>query len=258
MSSPSPAASAAASAAAAAAAAGRKRGGEERVSSFLGVGIYSISEAARLTHVSRSRIRRWLKGYTYRYRDELRESAPVWRRQLPEIEGTLALGFRDLLEVLVIDSLRGHGVSWNTIRSAAVQARALFGDEHPFSNRSFKTDGRLIFVELRKETGENALLEITKSQYVFEGILRPYLKGVEFSGAAPILWHPVPKLAPVVLDPLRQFGQPILQDEGIQTAVLYRAYQAEESIERVASWFEVDRRAVKAAVAFERELDLAA
>jgi uncharacterized protein (DUF433 family) len=58
----------------------------------------------------------------------------------------------------------------------------------------------------------------------------------------------------VVLDPRRSFGQPIVNDEGVSTRVLAGAVQAEQSIERVAEWFEVKPASVRAAVDFENQL----
>jgi len=58
----------------------------------------------------------------------------------------------------------------------------------------------------------------------------------------------------VVLDPRRQFGQPIIENGGAQTSAIADAVKAEGSIEAVASWFEIDPDAVRQAVEFEIRL----
>ncbi len=72
---------------------------------LLGVGIYGVTEAARLTGVSPACIRRWLRGYSYNSTGGQREIMPVFTRQLPPIENELALGFLDLIEVKIVNSL---------------------------------------------------------------------------------------------------------------------------------------------------------
>jgi uncharacterized protein (DUF433 family) len=56
------------------------------------------------------------------------------------------------------------------------------------------------------------------------------------------------------LDPLRNFGHPIIFKEGISTKVLSRSVRANDSVDEVAQWFEISRESVKAAVDFEQAL----
>jgi len=58
----------------------------------------------------------------------------------------------------------------------------------------------------------------------------------------------------IVIDPARSFGQPVVEKEGVPTSVLARSYKAEQSLKRVARWYDVDVRSVRAAVEFERRL----
>jgi uncharacterized protein (DUF433 family) len=58
----------------------------------------------------------------------------------------------------------------------------------------------------------------------------------------------------VVLDPNRQFGQPIVTQFGVATEVLYLAVKSGDSEEAVAEWFEVDRQAIRDAIEFEERL----
>ena len=151
----------------------------------MGLGVYSVPEAARLTGVSASRIRRWLQGS--------HTSPPLWRRQIAS-EDSLILSFRDLLEVRFIDAFRRHGVSWKSIRVAAECAAEIVHDSYPFSTRRFKTDGRSIFAEILQETGDESLLDLVKSQYEFKSIVEPFLfEGLEFSalGIEPVRWWPL-------------------------------------------------------------------
>lgn len=231
--------------------------GQFNAQPLLGVGIYAVPEAARLTGVSTGRIRRWLRGYTFQYAGEEHASKPVWQRQLPTIEGKLALGFLDLLEVRFVDAFRQRGVTWKTLRAAAEKARNLFDTTHPFSTRRFKTDGRSIFAQLVNEaTGEPALIDIVKTQYAFNKVLEPFLHGLEFDESDQAFrWWPLGLKRSVVIDPQRSFGQPIVNKEGVPTSILARAfYAAEESVAAITGWYEVAPRSVRDAVEYEQKL----
>jgi uncharacterized protein (DUF433 family) len=198
---------------------------------LLGVGIYTVPEAARIARVRPARIRRWLKGHDY-------------------------LDFRDLIEVRFVDAFRSHGVSWKTLRLAAERASEILQDPHPFSTRRFKTDGRKIFAELVSETGEELLLDLVKSQYGFRQIIGPYLyEGLEFDDSkGAVRWYPLPGSRRVVIDPAVSFGQPIVHPEAVPTAILAKATRVEQSVDRVARWYEVDPQAVQDAVEYEELL----
>src|SRR5215469_6545971 len=94
---------------------------------LLGIGLYTVGEASRLTAIAAPRLRRWLRGYTYYAGDNLLASAPVWQRQLPDIDGALGLGFLDLIEARFVDAFRKAAVPWPVIRRCAEQARELVG-----------------------------------------------------------------------------------------------------------------------------------
>lgn len=225
---------------------------------LLGIGIYSVSDASRLTGVSARRIRYWLKGEVRRVGTAETVAPPVWRRHLPLIGGQLALSFRDMLEVLVIGALRVHKVPWSEIRLASQILQHDFQDSHPFSNGAFKVFGRRILRDYETEAGSKILVHVTSKQQVFRDIVRPFLRDVEFTNNTPIHWYPNSKIRTVLCDPERQFGQPIVAREGVPTAVLANAYAVEESYERVSRWFEVEQKAVRDAVRFEKQLRQAA
>lgn len=223
----------------------------------LGVGIYTVPEAARLTHIHPARIRRWIKGYTFPQRDGRKGySAPVWQHDLSEMGGTVALSFKDLIEVRFIDAFLKHGVSWKHIREAAEYAANLLEASHPFQTRTFKTDGKKILAQLVHETGDTSLLELVQGQYALEDVVEPYLyEGLEFADSENVdRWYPMNDNRTVVIDPDLSFGQPVILPEAVPTSVLAKAVESEDSVDRVARWFMIDREAVEDAVRFEHQL----
>src|SRR2546425_10238237 len=215
---------------------------------LLRTGIYTVSEASRLTTVSPQRIRRWLKGYEFKVKHGRHRSPAVWNSQLEPIDHAMALGFLDLLEIRAVDAFISAGVSWKDLRRIHGEARQWLGSTHPFCTNRFATDGHTIFMELREKNHGVMLWDMRDVQRVFDKIIRPFLKNVEFdSGKVPRRWWPRGKKRQVALDPRRSFGHPIIFREGIPTKILARGARANDSIEEVARWFQISPNFVREA-----------
>lgn len=226
---------------------------------LLGIGLYTVPEAALMTGVSAARIRRWLRGYDYVSGAAVRHSDPVWRPDLPSLDGALALSFRDLIEVRFVDYFLSAGVTWKTLREAAPDAAEIVGSSHPFSTHSFRTDGKRIFAEMRaRSAAGRQFLDVVRKQYGIPEVIAPRLyRGLEFSGERVVRWFPLSGSKKVVIDPRVGFGQPTVDPEGVPTSVLAGAVRAKGSIESVAAWYAVGKKAVRDAVEFEKTLHAA-
>jgi len=213
-----------------------------------------VPEASRITRVPPDRVRRWLRGYEYVYRGERRSSQPVILGQLPVIGHEVALGFKDLIELLVIDGFLREGVTWRTIHAAHQGARCILGTAHPFCDRRFRTDGRNILLDVSDQTKNKQLLDVVSNQYAWKKIIGQYLRAaLDFVDNDVARWWPLGKKRRVLINPARMFGKPIVT-EGVPTKTLGRAYVAEHSYAKVAWWYEVAVRSVRDAVAYEQRL----
>ena len=222
---------------------------------LLQTGIYTVSEASRLASVSQRRIRRWLRGYEFKVKHGRRRSPAVWNSQLDPINHSMALGFLDLLEIRCVEGFISAGVGWKTLRQVHDRAREVVGHSHPFCTNRFATDGQTIFMEFQEKNKDVTLWDMRDVQRVFDRIIRPFLKDIEFDNTkVPFRWWPRGKNHQVALDPRRSFGQPIIFREGIPTQVLARSVRANESVEEVARWFEINSKSVREAVDFEKAL----
>lgn len=223
---------------------------------FIGKGVYTLAEAARLARVPASSIRRWTSGYEYKLRGERRTSPPVVMSDRKGDSTSPVVTFADLIEVRFLHAFRKHGVDWKAIRIAAHRARELLGRHHPFSTRLFKTDGRTILTELYPAAKDPALLDLVRNQFEFDRIISPMLyEGLEFNQLdVPARWWPLGQDRHVVVDPLRGFGAPLIAEASVPTSILARAVAVEGSIKLVAAWYEVSEDAVRSAVQFEGSL----
>ncbi|HEY8900755.1 MAG TPA: DUF433 domain-containing protein [Chthoniobacterales bacterium] len=221
---------------------------------IVGKGIYTVPDASRLSRVSQRRIRYWLKDLPSEQSKESHGSR-LWQGELPPMDDKLALGFLDLQEVRFIDAFLKTGVSWNLMRAAHAIARHRYGIEHPFCTRKFVSDGHHIIEQTGREPDGISYEEVLHGQQVFPQVVQPFLRDLEFSSDDQLLrWWPLGTDRSVVLDPRRQFGQPIIARAGVATEILQAAVKAGQTIEEIADWYELDSDAVRDAVEFEMKL----
>jgi uncharacterized protein (DUF433 family)/DNA-binding transcriptional MerR regulator len=220
----------------------------------LGIGFYTISEAARLLRMPALNIKRWLGGYTFRQNGKAVIMPPLWQPQLPAYDHHMELGFRDLIELRFIKAFLDAGLGLKTIRHCLQYARDCVKDERPFSTRRFRTDGRTIFLDTMQRSGDGELLDLKNRQYVIKNVIERTFKDLEIEKDAVARWKPYGGKDSIVLDPQRAFGQPIAAASGVPTVTLAEALEAEGSFSRVAYLFEVPVGVIKDAVNFEKTL----
>lgn len=213
-------------------------------SEFVGKGLYGVAEAARIVGAHYNRVNRWLSP-----------SESLIMRTFDHTERVIA--FAELMELHFIKMFRDEGVSLQAIRKAATAAAAQFHTDYPFAVKRFDTDGKTIFATLvRKEKSEEMIQDLRRGQYVFTNIVRPFFRKLDYDTADISRYWPLSKNGRVVLDPQRQFGQPIDHETGVPTRALYQAVKAGKGqpAKKVADWFGVPVSAVRAAVKFETSL----
>jgi len=221
---------------------------------LLGVGLYTAADARTLTGVPLARIRRWLRGYAHGTGEDKTWTPPLWRPQLPELGGTLHIGFRDLIELRTVDAFRRAGLSLQQLRRAYEAAQQIVGEERPFSSARFRTDGKKLYLQVVRVSGEPDLIDLLTRQHNFNTVVEPTLKHLEYNEMEAVRWWPAAGRGLVVIDPKRAFGRPIVASTGVSTDAVADAYSLEQSYSRVAADFGMSEKEVRAAVGFERAL----
>lgn len=199
-------------------------------------------------------LRRWLVGYKHGRDGNQQYEKPLWKPQYPsDDEGGVLLGFRDLIQARMINKLRLKRIGLPTIRICIERAREIVNQDHPFSTPRFKTDGKSIFLEITKQLEEPMLIDLKRRQGVFNSVVAPSLADVDFGQDGADRWWLLPGKKSIVADPKRAFGQPILAERGVTTVRIAQVVKAEGSIETVCRLYDVTSRAVKDALAYERQ-----
>jgi uncharacterized protein (DUF433 family) len=223
--------------------------------SLLDSGIYSVADARRLIRLPEMRVRRWIDG------DRRTSAEAILKNEIGWAGGKLAFSFVNLMEIRFLAFFASHGVRIQSIRIMADEAKRILGHPHPFATSTvFKTDGKAIYSETQRQTGDDQLYNLLNRNFEFKPIIAQSLKdGVVYDPSGLIrAWYPREDIAPnVLVHPKHAFGKPILKDSGIPTKTLADATEL-DSVATVAKWFEVSRERVNEAIRFEKELKRAA
>lgn len=214
-------------------------------------GIFTVPDVALLAGVPAQQVRRWFVDTPAR--------DPLF--SVERLDGESVLTFHDLVTALLVRSFRDSGVSMQLIRRCASVAAKELGTERPFASRRFYTDGRTILLDIGQRSGEPGaeLLDLATRQGVFRKVIAPFLSNVEYDiDESAVRWWPQGRRARVVVDPERAFGAPVLARSGIPTRVLAGPYRSGDTAAKIASWYDIPRAEVLAAVRFEAKLHAAA
>lgn len=205
---------------------------------MLGNGVYSLSEAARLTGLPVGRVREWFGR------------SRMFQGDFQRVDGDRAISFFDLIDVFVAGQLREHGVSLQKVRKVYSELAREMRTDHPFCRTELLSDGKDVFS--RFEEGE-LLVDVLSKQGFFSKIILPFLKSIEYdANHLARRWKIADR---VVIDPEICYGAPIVESVAVPTSVLAKSYAANgRDAAKVADFYGVNSKDVMAAVNFESGL----
>lgn len=215
---------------------------------ILGQGVYTPREAARLVGTNPQQILRWTRGSG--------PSEPLWHAHYQFLdEDVTEISFLDLVETRVVASMRKAGISLQAIRFALAYAQDKFGIERPFASRLFQTDGSEILMTAVENDGE--LVSLSKArpgQKVFREIISQSLNDLEYDDDLAARWRPA-RFSAVIIDPARNFGDPLLDEYGVSTEVISNEFQEFKDLDYLSGIYEIPKKAIRQGIAFEQNLD---
>lgn len=215
---------------------------------ILGKGVYSITEAAKLTRLRPSRVRAWFHSL---------EGSPVgsgiFQGDYAPIGEDRAISFLDLIEVYIVGRLREAEppVSLQHIRKVHQKIARDTSESHPFCTREIYHGRGKIFTRGLNHGDAGPIIEPLSNQRYINDVIMPFLERIEYDHITNLarLWR---IWDGVVVDPARCFGKPIVAAVGISTRILASAYEANgRDVDKVADWYEVDPIHIRTAVDFE-------
>lgn len=161
--------------------------------------------------------------------------------------------FIGLAEAFVLSAFRASGLPLQRIRPAVERLRTEVDLPHALANKRVLTDGAEILFEYGREHDDAVvkdLVVVRNQQVVFREIVESYLRCITWAddGYSGGLALPRYGAANVVVDPYRNFGQPMFAEGGTRLEDVLDLFFAGEPIEVVAHEYGVTREQVEAAV----------
>ena len=221
---------------------------------LFGVGLFTVSDAARLTRIPPSRVRRWVKGYSYKRKGKNYTQVPIINTDMELIDGEVTISYLDLIEIRFVDRFYQAGVHPVKLRKAVVNLSDILKLRHPFSGVKLKTDGASVFMSLNQDDRDH-LLDVVTLNYAIKNVIEPLTDEMHYGlDGITDWWMPNKNTRNIIVNPKVAFGRPTVQGTRLESSLLSDAYQAEGSYESVSYWYNVPVDQVRQAVQFEGEL----
>lgn len=197
-------------------------------------------------------LRSWVLGRSYESQQGTRQFSPVIKAA--DRNGPF-LSFANLVEAHHLRALRTeHGVPISAVRKAL-----------RYAERELKVDRLLLSQELSASGGElfleryGQLINLTRSgQLAMKAVLEAHLRRVQWRDNLPVRLYPfvrgetadAPKI--IAIDPLIAFGRPVLVARGVSTQAVADRIDAGESVEDLASDYDVSAEEINEAILYQR------
>ena len=169
--------------------------------SYLGRGIYDISEVARLLCSGRALVEGWTRP---------REDKP------PLLTGELAglFSFWDLLSLRVVAELAKRSVPRDHIARGAKHLAEILGTNRPLAHKGLATVGAGFFADVAGDWQDAGM----GGQPAFQNMVKPLLEPITFNDSnMASIWRPHPG---VWINPAVQAGTPCVEGTRVPTQLL--------------------------------------
>ncbi len=211
----------------------------------LGTGIYTIPDVAAILGLPQAKVRRWLHEY--------------WNQQFGKPNQTifsdgegkeLVTNFLTVIEFFTFYQLREEGISAQKIVKAHHVLEKVLNTKYPFAKSQILTDGKQVLFS--GEVGE--IIKADDSlQITIKEVFEPFCKKVDFNkDHLAARFFPMGKDNSVIIDPKRQFGQPVIADTNILTETIYGLFRGGESIDVIVKLYDLTPKQVDDAINYHR------
>jgi uncharacterized protein (DUF433 family) len=218
----------------------------------LGEGIYLVKDVSKILHLEYEKVYRWIVGY--------------WGGNLdPHIKYTFgeadnrAINFYSLIEFYTFFKLREKGLSTTEIRKLHTELSKILDNPYPFavaqdyfvehrqSKKTKKIRKRFVYY-----TYLDSLIKLSPKKQFSLSFMEEFLDKIEFDdNNIAVRFFPLSNSKNVVVDPKRQFGQPIISGTNIKTQTLFNLYRGGETLENISILYNIPVNKVEDAITFQ-------
>jgi uncharacterized protein (DUF433 family) len=210
--------------------------------------VYGMSQVDWILSLHPGTARRWIDGYTRRGM----EYPPVVRL---EPSGDEVVTWGEFTEARLLSEFRDAGVPIQRMRPAVERLRDHFGTQYPLALARpwLDTAGKELVLSVQEEVNLDKkllLVVVRNDQLVLTLPTDNFVKSADFDQHGVVRrMRPVTSLDAVWLDPLRQFGDPVVRS--VPTEVIAEQVRAGERISTIAELYELSDEEVEQAIAYE-------
>lgn len=239
-------------------------GGSDVAVAYLERPVYEMRQVDRLLQLTPGTARRWIDGY----RRIGKDYPPVIREKKT---GSRLVTWGEFVEARLLSSYRDVGVPMVRMRPVVQALRDRFGVRYPLAHvRPYVDQGMSLVYEAQQEVqldaglrlvveAQTGQLRLAAAAETFKNLVEfAYVEdasGVQSMDEVAARLHPAGKASPVVIDPQRQFGRPVVRS--VPTEVLAELVRAGDEVADVACWYDLSEDEVNAAIAYENTLTAA-
>jgi uncharacterized protein (DUF433 family) len=215
---------------------------------------YGYGDVDALLELTPGTARRWIDGY-----ERAGKSYPPVVREASIGDESVTWG--EYVETALLADYRDAGVPMLKLRPIVDRLRDLFGVKYPLAHvRPYVDESRQLVYDVQQEfeLEESVRLVVAadRGQLLLSDTVRRFMKHADFADVPgydeKIVagFHPLGPERAVRIDPTHRFGQPVVR--AVPTDVLAEQYRAGDSVEMIASLYELDTDQVIDALAYER------
>ncbi len=210
-----------------------------------------MAQVDRLLGLPDGTARRWIDGNGRSGKPRL----PVIRE---DHTGEESVTWGEFIEARFLSAFRSANVPIVNMRPVMDFLRSETGCRYPLAHKAHlsTSTGRELVQRVQdvvKLDQALKLVVIRNGRHVLTAPAETYMNAVRFNedGDAAGMC-PDPDLREITIDPLRAFGEPVVQDRSVPTEVIAEQVRAGDPEEMVADLYELSRGQVRAAVLFEQ------
>jgi uncharacterized protein (DUF433 family) len=200
----------------------------------LNQGVYFASDISEILQLPYSNVRYWMNGFWF----NVVSGKPRHR----------SVNFYTMMEFFVYYQLRKRHISSSKIKIFHTWASKEFDNQYPFASIKISTMKSEIFYEM----AGFIIKGNKKKQPTISEFIEPHLTKIEFGDdSVAARYFPLGNLSKnVVVDPLHQFGQPVINGTNIQIVTLNKLYVAGETKVNICKLYDISEDMVEDAIKY--------
>lgn len=210
--------------------------------------VYGMSQVDWMLRLRPGTARRWIDGYTRGGKDY----PPIVRL---ESSGDELVTWGEFIEARLLSEFRDSGVPIVRMRPTVERLRERFNRLYPLAHSRpwLEESGRELVMRVQEEVHLDKPLQLVvvrNDQLVLSLPADRFVRSVDFGDAKFVRrMNPLPDLKQVWIDPLRQFGEPVVRS--VPTAIIAEQVRAGDEASTIAELYELSDEQVWQAIRYE-------